>query len=273
MRESRLKLTIIYIVLIIAGVIALFPLYWVITTSLKQRVDVFKMPPVWFFKPTFENYRLVLTSRFPGYFLNSLIISVGTLILSLLIGVPTAYGLARLKIKKKKDILFFILSTRMAPPAVFIIPFYFLWSRLHLVDTYIALVIMYQLFTVSFVVWMMTSFFEEVPREIDEAAWIDGCSKWKCFFKVVLPSASGGLVATMILSMLLTWNEFFYALILTAFKTKTMPVALPGYIGFVRMRWGELSAAATIVVIPVLIFALIVQKNLVRGLVGSSIKG
>ncbi len=119
---------------------------------------------------------------------------------------------------------------------------------------------------------MMRSFFEEIPIEIEEAAWLDGCSRWGCFFKVSLPCVRGGLVAATILAILLSWNEFFYALILTAFDTKTMPVALPGYIGFVRMRWGELCAAATIVVIPVVVFALIVQKNIVRGLVGSAIE-
>jgi multiple sugar transport system permease protein len=272
MKKNLIQSVLIYSVLIVAVLLAVFPLYWVIATSLKLRVDVFKMPPVWFFEPTLDNFRLVLTSRFPGYFMNSLIISVGSLIVSLLIGVPTAYGLARLKTKKKKDIMFFILSTRMAPPAVFIIPFYILWSRLGLIDTHLALIVMYSLFTVSFVVWMMTSFFEEIPIEVEEAAWLDGCSRWGCFFKVSLPCVRGGLVAATILAILLSWNEFFYALILTAFDTKTMPVALPGYIGFVRMRWGELSAAATIVVIPVLVFALIVQKNIVRGLVGSAIE-
>jgi multiple sugar transport system permease protein len=272
MKKNLVQSVVIYSVLIVAVLLAVFPLYWVIATSLKLRVDVFKMPPVWFFEPTLDNFRLVLTSRFPGYFMNSLIISVGSLIVSLLIGVPTAYGLARLKTKKKRDIMFFILSTRMAPPAVFIIPFYILWSRLDLIDTHLALIVMYSLFTVSFVVWMMTSFFEEVPIEVEEAAWLDGCSRWGCFFKVSLPCVRGGLVAATILAILLSWNEFFYALILTAFDTKTMPVALPGYIGFVRMRWGELCAAATIVVIPVLVFALIVQKNIVRGLVGSAIE-
>lgn len=226
------------------------------------------MPPVWIFKPTLENYRLLLNSRFPGYFANSLIISIGTVTTSLIIGVPAAYGLARFRIRRKKDIDFFILSTRMAPPIAFIVPFYLLWSRLNLVDTYFGMVLVYILFTTALVVWMMRAFFEDIDREVDEAAWVDGCSKWGAFFRIALPSVRGGLVATSILAVLLTWNEFFYALILTSFNAKTMPVALPGFIGFVRLRWGELTAAATIVVTPVLIFAILVQRHLMRGLAG-----
>lgn len=251
-----------------AAFISVFPLYWVFTTSLKSPVDVFRMPPVWIFKPTLENYALVFSSRFPGYFANSLIISTGTVILSLLIGVPAAYGLSRGRIQKKQDIDFFLLSTRMAPPIAFIVPFYLMWSKLSLVDKYPGLILVYILFTTAFVVWMMRSFFDDVSPELDEAAMVDGCSKWGAFLRVALPCARGGLIATVILSILLTWNEFFYALILTAFNTKTMPVALPGYIGFVRLRWGELTAAAMIVVTPVIIFSVLVQKQLMKGLAG-----
>jgi len=266
--KKKLITIVCLVILIIAAFISIFPLYWVISTSLKAPVDVFKMPPVWLFKPTLENYNLVFNSRFPGYFANSLIISLGTVTLSLLIGVPAAYGLARLRIRRKQDIDFFLLSTRMAPPIAFIVPFYLMWSTLRLVDTYLGMILVYILFTTAFVVWMMRAFFEEVSRELDEAAMVDGCSKWGAFLRVTLPCARGGLVATIILAILLTWNEFFYALILTQFNVKTMPVALPGYIGFVRLRWGELTAAATIVVTPVIIFSMLVQKHLMRGLAG-----
>jgi len=267
-RRERIKIWISIVLLTFAIIISIFPLYWVITTSVKAPVDVFRMPPIWIFKPTLENYRMILASRFPGYFANSLIISIGTVTTSLIIGVPAAYGLARFRVRRKKDIDFFILSTRMAPPIAFIVPFYLMWSRLYLVDTYPGMVLVYILFTTAFVVWMMRAFFEDVNRELDEAAWVDGCSKWGAFFKIALPCVRGGLIATTILAVLLTWNEFFYALILTSFNAKTMPVALPGYIGFVRLRWGELTAAATIVVAPVLIFATMVQRHLMRGLSG-----
>ena len=267
-RRSRLVTAIIVALLAVASFISVFPLYWVITTSLKAPVDVFRMPPAWIFRPTIENYLAVFSSRFPGYFANSLIVSVGTVSLSLLVGVPAGYGLARLRIKRKQDIDFFLLSTRMAPPIAFVVPFYLLWSRLRLLDTYPGLILVYMLFTTAFVVWMSRAFFEDLPPELDEAAWVDGCSKWGAFFRVAIPCVRGGLVATTILAVLLTWNEFFYALLLTSFTTKTMPVALPGYIGFVRLRWGELTAAATIVVAPVLVFAALVQRYLMRGLVG-----
>lgn len=266
--RQRLMTIFAMIVLVGASFIAIFPLYWVVTTSLKAPVDVFKMPPVWFFRPSLENYQSVITSRFPGYFLNSLLISSGTLIASLVVGVPAAYGLARLKLKRKADVDFFILSTRMAPPIAFAIPFYLMWSALGLVDSHLGMILVYMLFTTAFVVWMMRGFFAEVPAELDEAALVDGCSRWQAFFKVALPCVRAGLVATAILCVLLTWNEFFFALILTSFNAKTVPVALPGYIGFVRLRWGELCAAATLVVLPVLVFGLLVQRYLLRGLIG-----
>lgn len=257
-----------FFLVLAAAVVSVFPVYWVVATSLKAPVDVFKMPPVWVFKPTFENYVSVLSSRFPGYFKNSLIISLGANGLSLLLGVPMAYGLARLRVRRRSDIDFFVLSTRMAPPIAFIVPFYLLWSQLHLLDTYVGMILVYVLFSLAFVVWMMEAFFQDLPTELDEAALVDGCTRWGAFWRVALPCVRGGIVATTILSILLTWNEFFYALVLTNFTTKTMPVALPGYIGFVRLRWGELTAAATIVVAPVLIFSMLVQRYIMRGLVG-----
>jgi multiple sugar transport system permease protein len=267
-KRKNFKTTIIFIILVIAAFISVFPLYWVISTSFKSPIDVFRMPPTWIFKPTLENYQQVLNSRFPGYFANSMIVSAGTLVISLVIGIPAAYGLSRGRMRKKQDIDFFLLSTRMAPPIAFIVPFYLMWSKLSLYDKYPGLILVYVLFTTAFIVWMMKAFFDDVSPELDEAAMVDGCTKWGAFLRVALPCVRGGIIATVILGILLTWNEFFYALILTAFNTKTMPVALPGYIGFVRLRWGELTAAATIVVAPVIIFSLFVQKYLMRGLAG-----
>lgn len=268
MRQTK-RATLLYMLLAAgAALIAVFPMYWVVSTSLKQPADVFQMPPKWLFHPTFANYRSVFSGEFPQYFVNSLVVSIGTVTLSLLIGVPAAYGLARSNMRRKQDIDFFLLTTRMAPPIAFVVPFYILWSKLHLVDTYLGLILVYMLFTIAFVVWMMRASFQTVPKELDEAALVDGCNKWGAFFRVALPSARASLLATVILSILLTWNEFFYALILTSFNTETMPVAVPGYIGVARINWGELCAAGTIIVAPVFIFAILVQKYLMRGLVG-----
>jgi len=268
MRSRRRTTLLCFLLALIAAVVAVFPMYWIVTTSVKQPNQVFQMPPVWLFAPTLTNYRSVFGSQFPQFFIHSLVISLGTVSLSLLVGVPAAYALSRSKMRRKEDIDFFLLSTRMAPPVAFIIPFYLIWSRLHLIDTYPGLILVYMLFTIAFVVWMMRASFEAIPKELDQAALVDGCNKWGAFVRVALPSARTSLVATAILAILLTWNEFFYALILTSFNTETMPVAVPGYIGFARINWGELCAAATIIVVPVLFFAVLVQKYLMRGLVG-----
>jgi multiple sugar transport system permease protein len=267
-RRTRAATAIWLLLAAVAAIIAVFPMLWVVATSLKEPGDVFRMPPKLFFSPTLSNYHAVFSSEFPQYFLHSVVVSIGTVSLSLLIGVPAAYSLSRSKMKRKKDIDFFLLSTRMAPPIAFVVPFYILWSKLHLVDTYLGLIVIYLLFTIAFVVWMMRASFDSVPRQLDEAAMVDGCTKWGAFFRVALPSARLSLVATVILSLLLTWNEFFYALIMTSFNTETMPVAVPGYIGVARINWGELCAAGTIIVTPVLVFAMFVQKFLMTGLVG-----
>lgn len=256
------------IVAAFASLIAAFPLYWVISTSFKRPVDVFQFPPKLFFSPTLENYRSVIGNNFGSYFVHSVLISVGALIISMAVGVPAAYALSRSAMRHKDGIDFFILATRMAPPIVLLLPFYALWAHLRLIDTYVGLIAVYVSFTLAFVIWMMRASFDAVPRELDEAAAIDGCNHWGSFFRVILPSTRGSLTATVILSILLTWNEFLYALVLTSVRTETMPVAVAGYIGFDKINWGGLSAAATIIVMPVLVFALVVQKYLVRGLVG-----
>jgi multiple sugar transport system permease protein len=268
MRPRKRTTAFFFVLAALVALVTVFPMYWIVATSLKQPNQVFQMPPVWLFRPTLTNYRSVFGSQFPQYFIHSLVISVGTVSLSLIVGVPAAYALSRSKMKRKKDIDFFLLSTRMAPPIAFIVPFYILYSHLHLIDTYRGMILVYMLFTIAFVVWMMRASFETIPKELDEAALVDGCNKWGAFLRVALPSARTSLVAAAILSVLLTWNEFFYALILTSFNTETMPVAVPGYIGFARINWGELCAAGTIIVAPVLVFALLVQKYLMRGLVG-----
>ncbi|NPV53888.1 MAG: carbohydrate ABC transporter permease [Firmicutes bacterium] len=270
MKWPRLALT--YVVVILSLVFFLFPVYWVLSTSLKTEVQAFSMPPVWWFKPTLENYRAVVTGSYLRSFLNSLIVSAGSIAISLLIGTPAAYALSRFDFKRKKDLAFWILSTRMAPAVGVALPMFLFMKFFKLIDTHFSLIILYITFNLSFVIWMMRGFFEEIPKELDESGLVDGCSPFKAFTRIVMPLAAPGLVATAIFCFIFSWNEFFFALVMTRTATKTIPVAIAGYIGIYGIRWGEMSAAALIGALPIIIFASLVQKHLVRGLTLGAVK-
>jgi multiple sugar transport system permease protein len=232
------------------------------------------MPPSWFFVPTLENYLSIFTKGvFSSYFINSLIIALGSTFFSLCIGTLGAYGFSRFEFKGRRDFAFFILSARFAPPVLVLLPFYMVFLKLRLVNTYHGLILLYLSFQLPFVVWVMQGFFNEVPRELDEAALVDGCSHFRAFLSIVLPVSLPGIVATAIYSFILAWNEFLFALILTKNETKTLPVAITGFLStFMGTLWGEITAATTITIIPAIVFIFLVQKHLVRGLTFGVIK-
>lgn len=269
------------------GVVILFliPILWTLVSSFKLPSDILTMPPRWLFTPTLDNYLAVLFGKrviagttfpevrgFPGHLLNSVLISLGATFCSLLIGTPAAYTMARFRFRGKRDLAFYVLSTRMAPPLAVLIPFYILFSQLRLLDTHIALLIVYTTFNLSFAIWMMRGFFSEIPTELEDAARVDGCSRYGAFARVALPLAAPGLAATAIFCLLLSWNEFLFALVLTSKVAKTAPVALYSFVTFHEVLWGSLFAAGTMVTLPVLVFTLLVQRNLVRGLTMGAIR-
>jgi len=267
------KKLVLYILIGILLVFFLFPVYWIVTMSLKTRIQAISIPPVWFFKPMLSNYVKVITeSAFPRNFLNSLIISLATVLLSVLLGTPAAYALSRYHFRRKGDLLFWILSTRFAPPIAVIIPFFLLFRDLKMLDSHLTLIIVYLTFNLSFIIWLMRGFFIEVPQELEEAALVDGTTDLGAFVRIAFPLAAPGIVASTILSFLFSWNEFFFALILTRKFAQTLPVAISGYIGFMGIEWENMSAAAVMASIPILILAMIVQKYLVRGLTLGAIK-
>ncbi|MEM2001989.1 MAG: carbohydrate ABC transporter permease [Candidatus Methanomethylicaceae archaeon] len=262
----------LYLTLVVLLVLSLFPTYWIVVTSLKTRVQAIAIPPVWFFKPVFSNYAKVFSDpAFVRGFTNSLITSTLAVFLSALIGIPAAYALARYKFRAKNNLLFWILSTRMAPPIAVIIPFFLLFKNLRMLDSRISLVTVYLTFNLSFLIWMMKGFFEEIPQELEEAALVDGATDFIAFAKIALPLAAPGIVASVILSFLFSWNEFFFALILTRKVAQTLPVMVSGYIGFMGIEWERMSAA-TAATLPVLALAMLVQRHLVRGLTMGAIK-
>jgi len=273
MRISKCSL----ITLIIAGgiiivLISLFPFLWTVATSLKTRIQINTYPPVFLFKPVLTNYYDVfLRSNFLKNLLDSTVVAVGTVALSVFIGTLAAFGVARFN-AGGRSFSFSVLSMRMLPPIAVVIPLYVLMRRFGLLDRHEALIVSYTTFNLPFVIWIMVGFFKDIPRELEEAAMIDGCALWQVFWKVSLPLAKPGLVAVAILCLIFSWNEFLFALVLTGVNVKTVPVAVAEYVTDREIFWGQMSAVGILASLPVLIFAIFVQKHLARGLTLGALK-
>lgn len=271
--KHPVKQTIIKIILVIFALLFSFPLFWMLETAFKSRIDFLSMPPKFLFIPTLQNFNDIFSSQdFVKSYYNSIIISVSSVILGLLIGVPAAYGICRFKFKGKSSLAFWILSTRFAPPVVVLIPFFIVYKKLGLSDTYFGLTIIYLMINLPLVIWIMYGFFKDIPIELEEAATVDGSSPFNVFLKIVLPLVAPGLVATAILSLIFSWNELMFALILTSSNTRTLPVAINNFVSYQEIAWGSLSAAGMMAILPVAIFTLLIQKYLVSGLTFGAIK-
>jgi multiple sugar transport system permease protein len=251
--------------------VVVFPFLWLLQMSLRPEIEMFSSALlVW---PTFDNYLGLRTGQFPRNFWNSTVSSVTSTLLSLVIGVPAAYALSRARFRAERYIELWILASRMAPPIAFTIPFFLAYRYLEMLDTVQGLVLIYMTFNLSLVIWMMRIFFDSIPRALEEAAWIDGGSVWGSFLRVTLPLSAPGLAATAIFCFLFSWNDFFYALILTRTQAMTAPVAVVNFMQYQGWEWGKITAAGTVVMLPVVLFSLLVRNYLIRGLTAGGIKG
>jgi len=260
----------------LALLVALAPIYWLVTISLKKEIDQFAYPPSWWsFTPTFEHYGDAFRVRsFGRFLLNSSLVAAGSTLLAL--GTPAAYALARFRWPGAwgSKIGFWILSTRMLPPIVTIVPLFLMMREARLLNSLTGLGLVYTAFNLPFVIWMMRGFFEEIPPELEEAAMLDGESRAGALFHVVLPLAQPGLAATAIFCSIVAWNEFLFALILTQTEAATtLPVGIASRVTQYEIQWGAMSAAGVVAMVPVLVFAAVVQKYLVRGLSLGAVKG
>lgn len=274
----KLRSVLRYGVIGIASLAALAPVYWMLTISLKREVDQFAVPPLWFsFTPTLAHYRDAFFNRaFGQYLITSAIVAVSSTICALIIGTMAAYALARFKMPGRLDrkLSLWILSTRMFPPIVTAVPLFLLMGDLGLLNTRASLIILYTGFNLPFVVWMMRGFFIEVPRELEEAAMVDGDSRLGALRRVLLPLVAPGLAATAVFCLIISWNEFLFALVLTQTDAAmTLPVGIAGRVTQYEIKWGVMSAAGVVAMVPILLFALAVQRYLVRGLSLGAVKG
>ncbi len=254
-------------------IITLIPVIWAFLTSIKKPVDAFTVPPTIFFTPTLEYHRQVWFEHgFWSFLVNSLIVAVCTVAISVPLGTLGGYAFARIRTGHSRAVLFGLMTMRMFPHILLVIPFYLLARSLHLIDTYLVLILAFVALNQPFTIWLMRSFFVDVPQELDEAALIDGCNNWQAFYRVILPIARPGIAVTTLFSLQLAYNEFLFALVLTGSDTKTLPVAIASF-GAEDISYWTLSAAGAVgISLPILIFVLLMQRHLIRGLTMGAIK-
>lgn len=258
--------------LLLAGFI-LLPNYWMVTTSLKTANETFAVPPVFFFAPTLDNYReAIADGAVLAGLRNSLIVATSSTVLALLLGTPAAYAFARYTFRGKANLWFWIISNRFISPIVVALPFFLIARDLSLLDTHLSLILVYLTFNIPLVIWLCIDQFRAIPREIDQAALVDGANPWQVFATIVLPLAVPAIVVSAILCFVFSWNEFLFALVLTRDVAKTAPVEASNFMTGFGVRWGAMMATGTLIVLPVVIFAALVSRHLVRGLTMGAVK-
>lgn len=267
MTASPLRLGLERCALALALVLFLAPVAWLATTAYKPAREIFSVPPTLAFTPTLANFTTIF-----GYFdvpqllRSSLTISLGTTALALLLGVPAGYALARARWKHAPALVYLFLGIRMVPPVATLIPFYLLMRDFGLLGSHLAVILIHTSLNASFVVWMMFAYFRGLPREVEEAARVDGCTRFGAFWRVALPLVRPGLVASALLCLMLSWNDFLYAAFLTSADSKTLSVALLSAYGTKDITWGTMGALAHFSTIPIVVLALFLNRYFVHGL-------
>jgi len=254
------------------AVFALFPLLWMVLITFKSDAEMYTT--TFIFTPTLENYREVLlrTDYFKA-FMDNIIVSGGAVLVSILVGVPAAYALARFNFKKKEDLAFTILSFKFAPEILVILPLFMIYQKIGLYDTYLGLIWVYQLITLPLLIWVLRGYFEDISVEIEQAAQLDGYPWYYVFLKILLPLIRPGLVAAGLLAFIFAWNSFTFSLLLSGFRIQTVTVASLKYIASDTVHYGQMAVAAAVAALPEVVLALLIQKHLVRGLSFGAVKG
>jgi ABC-type glycerol-3-phosphate transport system permease component len=264
------------VIAIVAAVIFfLWPVYWLVITAFKFGRDAFATPPLWrFLNATLQNFRHVFdTLPVLTYLRNSIIISTGATLLSLLLGVPAGYAIARTRSRFLGSFAYLFLILLMIPPVAMLIPFYMIMRDLRLLGSFAALILLDTVFDASFVIWMMRSYFMEVPQEMEEAAWVDGASRWQAFLLVALPLSIPGIIAAALYTLIFSWNDFLFALLLTSPATKTLPLGVMTSFSSVQINWGNMAVLSLFTILPPVLVAGFLNRYFVQGLTMGATKG
>ena len=270
--KKSLWFNIFFVFLILIIVIPMvFPLYWMFISSIKTQVDIIHWPPKFFFTPTLQSFKKVFVQQnFLLYFKNSSIIGCSAVIISLLIGLPAAYSIARFR---QRRLLMLILVARLMPGISFLMPWYIVFSRLHLMDSYTALILSHILIVMPVVVWIMSAYFETIPTEMEASAMVDGATRQRAFVSIILPLSMPGAVTATTLGFIFSWNNFMFSQVLSMEKTRTLPIAVYNFLSYAEVDWGGVMAAAVAIVTPAIILTMIFQKYVIKGLTAGAVKG
>ncbi|WGH78554.1 carbohydrate ABC transporter permease [Jannaschia ovalis] len=293
------------VLVVLYAVITILPLLWIIATGFKSPSDAIAYPPKMVFEPTLEGYVNLFTqrtrqtedflaanppetwydrivrqydmvivgpSRYGERFLNSVIIGFGSTFLAILLGTTAAYAFSRFRVPLKDDLMFFILSTRMMPPIAVAIPIFLMFRQIGLSDTHAGMILLYTAVNLSLSVWLLKGFIDEIPREYEEAAMIDGYTRFQAFYKVVLPQAATGIASTAIFCLIFAWNEYAFAVLLTSGTAQTAPPFIPTIIGVGGQDWPAVAAGATLFLVPVMVFTILLRKHLLRGITFGAVR-
>lgn len=275
MNRRLTRLGMLYLVAGLLVSVWVFPVLWALLTSFKTERDVLAYPPVVVFTPTLANYREVLfgaSSIVPNLW-SSLVVSVSATVLTMLFAVPAAYALARLRYPAKRASGFYVLATQMLPPVGLIIPYYLVLQRIGGLDTYSGMVAIYLTFSLPFAIWLMVSYFEDVPYEMEEAALLDRAGRLRALWYVILPQVRGGIAVTTVFVFLNAWNEFLFAVVLAGNKVRPVTVAMFNFISLEQTQWARLAAGAMVAMAPVIVLGLLAQRHIVKGLTVGAVKG
>ena len=266
----------LYATILAAAVVTIFPFYWMLNTALKPHSEVFLSPPIFVSANwSLAAFTTLLVERpFARYFLNSLVVSAGSTLLSVTLAGLAAYGFTRFHIRGASALIVFLLFTKMLPETLLIIPYFRVMSELGLINSYFALILAYSSFALPFSVWMLIGFFRSIPREIDEAAIMDGATRLVVFWRVILPLARPGLVAVALFTFLISWNAYVWALVLTTDPSMfVLSVGIANMVGEYRVQWNELMAAAVIAALPVIVLFAFLERHLVSAITAGAVKG
>lgn len=251
----------------------IFPIFWILLTSFKNNIDIMAFPPLLIFKATLQNFVNVFNSKSFGMaYYNTAVISVISVSIAIIAGMPAAYAIDRFRFRGRAAVNIWVLATRFMPPMVLILPFYQLYNKIGLRDTYAGLIIIYISIILPFIIWVLYGFVTDISIEIEEAATIDGAHPFRIFFSIIIPLLAPGLVATGILCLITTWNELLFVMILAGSRVVTLPLEIMNTVKYDEIAWGNLAGITILSVMPVFVFTIFIQKYLVTGLTFGSIK-
>ncbi len=273
-RRSNITTLSLYVIGTIFGLAILGPIAWILLLALKNALDAFAYPPLIIFEPTLEHFIAIFQdTEFRLAFANSVIISTGSVSLAMIFAIPATFAITIMKGRARRNSLLTILLIRMVPGMIYLLPYFVLYSRLELLDTHIGLILIYLIFCVPLIIWTLIPVWGAVPQELRESGMIDGANLWQILIKIELPLVRIGIIASGIVAFIFAWNEFLFALVITRRKTVTLPVVITRYMGYEGYEWGKISAAAIVIMLPVIVFGFLIQRYMITGLTAGAVKG